>query len=108
MKDVLRHQNLKPVVKGASYFLTHVPSMIRNGSKSSREVSKDPSILAPILTHLESFVQAVAYPQNQVLIGEIIYRKENDQGCKPVSVLSNLIGSSKKVIKGNRFLQNWV
>ncbi len=65
------NQNVTPVVKGASYFLAHVPSMIRHGSKPSREIQKDPSLLTPVLSHLETFDQAVAYPPNQVFIGNI-------------------------------------
>ena len=65
------NQNVKPVLKGVSYFLGHVPSMIRHGSKPSREIEKDPSLLQPILSHLETFDQAVAYPPNQVFIGNL-------------------------------------
>ena len=60
-----------PVVKGASYFLAHLPSMVRHGSKPSREIEKDPSLLSRILGHLHSFDQAVAYPPNQVFIGNL-------------------------------------
>ncbi len=66
-----RNENIKPVVKGVSYFLAHVPSMVRHGSKPSREIIKDPSILTPLLGHLEDFNQAVAYPPNQVFIGNL-------------------------------------
>jgi len=59
------------VVKGASYFLAHVPSMIRYGSKPCREIEKEPSILSPILEHLRTFEDAVSYPPNQVFIGNI-------------------------------------
>jgi len=45
--------------------------MIRHGSKPSREIQKDPSLLSPILGHLQSFDQAVAYPPNQVFIGNL-------------------------------------
>ena len=65
------NQNIKPVLKGVSYFLAHVPSMIRHGSKPSREIEKDPSLLPPVLSHLETFDQAVAYPPNQVFIGNL-------------------------------------
>ena len=34
-----------PVVRAVTYFLAHVPNMIRHGSKPSREISLDPSIL---------------------------------------------------------------
>ncbi len=64
-------QTLKPVVKGAAYFLAHVPSMVRHGSKPSREIEKDPSLLAPVLHHLWGFEEAVAYPPNQVFIGNL-------------------------------------
>lgn len=63
------NKNIIPVVKGVSYFLAHVPSMIRHGSKPSREIQKDPSFLSQILDHLLTFDQAVAYPPNQVFIG---------------------------------------
>ena len=71
MSDLLQSQNVKPVVKGVSYFLAHVPSMVRHGSKPSREIMKDPSILPPLLAHLQGFNQAVAYPPNQVFIGNL-------------------------------------
>jgi len=45
--------------------------MIRHGSKPSREIEKNPSLLQPILSHLETFDQAVAYPPNQVFIGNL-------------------------------------
>ncbi len=65
------NQNVIPVVKGVCYFLAHVPSMIRHGSKPSREIGRDPSLLTSILSHLETFDQAVAYPPNQVFIGNL-------------------------------------
>jgi hypothetical protein len=65
------NQNVKPVVKGVSYFLAHVPSMIRHGSKPSREIGRDPSLLPSILSHLVTFGRAVAYPPNQVFIGNL-------------------------------------
>ncbi len=64
-------QKTKPVIKGDSYFLGHVPSMVRYGSKPSREIEKDSSLLPPILGHLQTFKQAVAYPPNQVFIGNL-------------------------------------
>ncbi len=65
------NQRVRPVVKGVSYFLAHVPSMVRHGSKPHRELAKDPSLLPKIIGHLESFNQAVAYPPNQVFIGNL-------------------------------------
>ncbi|MFC1956643.1 glycine/sarcosine/betaine reductase complex component C subunit beta [Chloroflexota bacterium] len=60
-----------PVIKGVSYFLAHVPSMVRHGSKPSREIENTPSLLPEILDHLQTFDQAVAYPPNQVFIGNL-------------------------------------
>jgi len=62
---------MKAVVKGTSYFLGHVPSMTRHGSKPSRELAKDPSLIKEFLNHFQSFDEAVAYPPNQVFIGNL-------------------------------------
>jgi betaine reductase len=62
---------VKPIIKGVSYFLAHVPSMVRHGSKPAREIQKDPPLLKPFLDHLWSFDKAVAYPPNQVFIGNL-------------------------------------
>jgi len=69
--DYSSNQNMIPVVKGASYFLAHVPSMVRHGSKPWREIRHNPELLTPILGHLRTFDQAVAYPPNQVFIGNL-------------------------------------
>ncbi|MFC1986987.1 glycine/sarcosine/betaine reductase complex component C subunit beta [Chloroflexota bacterium] len=58
-------------MKGVSYLLAHVPSMVRYGSKPSREIGKDPSLLPAILSHLSTYDKAVAYPPNQVFIGNL-------------------------------------
>jgi hypothetical protein len=63
--------NVTPVVKGVSYFLAHVPSLIRYGSKPCREIPKDPALLDSILKHLHPYQKAVGYPPNQVFIGNI-------------------------------------
>jgi len=60
-----------PVVRAVTYFLAHVPNMIRHGSKPSREIELDPTVLDKILTHLNPFEKAVAYPPNQVFIGNL-------------------------------------
>ncbi|WP_134701197.1 glycine/sarcosine/betaine reductase complex component C subunit beta [Ammoniphilus sp. YIM 78166] len=61
----------RPVIKGASFVLTHTPSLVRHGSKPVREIEKDPSVLDRILPHLRSYEEAVAYPPNQVFIGNM-------------------------------------
>ena len=71
MGKQLSNQNVKPVLKRVSYFLGHVPGMIRHGSKPSREIENGPSLLEPVLNHLQTFDQAVGYPPNQVFIGNL-------------------------------------
>ncbi len=71
MVNYAPNSNPRPVLKGVSYFLGHVPGMVRHGSKPSREIQRDPSLLTPILDHLWTFEQAVAYPPNQVFIGNL-------------------------------------
>ena len=67
----MNNQRITPVIKGASYYLAHVPSMVRHGSKPAREIEKDPSLLNPILEHTWEFEKAVKYPPNQVFIGNM-------------------------------------
>ncbi|MFC1814914.1 glycine/sarcosine/betaine reductase complex component C subunit beta [Thermodesulfobacteriota bacterium] len=64
-------KNERTVIKGVGYFLAHVPSMVRYGSKPSREIAKDPSLLGTILDHLWTFDKAVGYPPNQAFIGNL-------------------------------------
>ncbi|MBW1805891.1 MAG: glycine reductase [Deltaproteobacteria bacterium] len=71
MSNSLSKDKLQPVVKGVSYFLGHVPSMIRYGSKPFREIEKEPSLLLSILDHLQDFDRAVSYPPNQVFVGNL-------------------------------------
>ncbi|MEW9668358.1 glycine/sarcosine/betaine reductase complex component C subunit beta [Ammoniphilus sp. 3BR4] len=60
-----------PVIKGASFVLTHTPSLVRHGSKPMRELEKNPQLLEQIHAHLRSYEEAVAYPPNQVFIGNM-------------------------------------
>lgn len=60
-----------PVVKGVTYFLAHVPDMVRHGSKPSREIPKNSSLLKQVLEHLNPYENAVAYPPNQIFIGNL-------------------------------------
>ncbi|MGD9044254.1 MAG: glycine/sarcosine/betaine reductase complex component C subunit beta [Desulfobacterales bacterium] len=63
--------NTAPVIKAVTYFLAHVPNMIRHGSKPSRDIPESPTLLDDILSHLNPFEAAVAYPPNQVFIGNL-------------------------------------
>ncbi|SDI37906.1 glycine/sarcosine/betaine reductase complex component C subunit beta [Alteribacillus bidgolensis] len=60
-----------PVIKGSSFVITHTPSLVRHGSKPVREIEKNPEVLDQILGGLRSFQEAVAYPPNQVFIGNL-------------------------------------
>ena len=71
MANGLSEKRILPVITGVSYFLAHVPSMIRYGSKPFREIRHEPSQLQAILSHLRPFEQALAYAPNQVFIGNL-------------------------------------
>jgi len=71
MINRVTNQEIKPVVKGVSYFLAHVPGMIRHGSKPAREIGYDPSLLTSVLSHLRTFPEAVSYPPHQIFIGNL-------------------------------------
>jgi betaine reductase len=61
-----------PVIQACSYILVHVPGFVRYGSKPSREMEDDPNSVLPALEgHLREFAEAVAYPPNQVFIGNL-------------------------------------
>ncbi len=59
---------MRPVaVYAASLTLQHVPDVVRYGSKPSRELERADELAA----HLRSFADAVAYPPNQVVVGNL-------------------------------------
>ncbi|SEM23132.1 betaine reductase [Syntrophus gentianae] len=61
-----------PVISACSYILVHVPGFVRYGSKPRREIADHPgSALSAIENHLRSFEEVVAYPPNQVFIGNL-------------------------------------
>ncbi len=70
MKKTLTKDSL-PVLKGVSYFLAHVPSLVCHGSKPSREIQKDPQLFDRIVEHLNQYSNAVGYAPNQVFIGNM-------------------------------------
>ena len=65
------NDNAVPVIKGVAYCLSHVPDLVRHGSKPSRDIPLDPSILDLIHKHLRTFKDAVDYPPHQVFIGNL-------------------------------------
>jgi len=60
-----------PAILHSSYILTHAPDFVRYGSKPSRELDVDPSLLDQITTSLRPWDEVVAYPPNQVFIGNL-------------------------------------
>jgi glycine/sarcosine/betaine reductase complex component C subunit beta len=57
----------RAAVRAASVVLEHVPDLVRYGSKPAREAHRLPEICAA----LRSFDDAVAYPPNQAMIGNL-------------------------------------
>jgi betaine reductase len=60
-----------PVLRNAAYALAHVPELVRFGSKPRREIQGDPGMAARITGALRAHPQAVAYPPNQVFVGNL-------------------------------------
>lgn len=60
-----------PVIKGASFVITHTPGLVRHGSKPTREIAKDETVQEQILANLRSYDDAVSYLPNQVFIGNM-------------------------------------
>jgi betaine reductase len=67
--------------------------MIRYGSKPSREIEGDSSLLSPVLGHLHTFGQAVGYPPNQVFIGNL---DPDDLQSHPTPWYQNLIQDASR------------
>jgi hypothetical protein len=62
---------IQPVVRAVRYFLAHTPGLVRYGSKPTRELAKDPGLMAAVAEHLRPYEAAVAYPPNQAFVGAI-------------------------------------
>jgi len=60
-----------PVIKGSSNILINLPDIVRYGSKPGREIAKDPELLDRLYAHFRKFDDLVAYPPNQVFIGNL-------------------------------------
>ena len=65
---------MNSVLKGSSYILVHAPDMVlHNGTTQTTEKVVNPAseYLSELPSHLRSFEDAVAYPPNQVYIGNM-------------------------------------
>lgn len=60
-----------PALLHASYTLAHAPDLIRYGSKPTRELARDASLLGQLTGSLRSWSDALAYPPNQTFIGNL-------------------------------------
>jgi len=63
-----------PVVKGASYSMVHAPELAMHYGTTpatERQARPDSDFLKEFKSHLRSFEEAVAYPPNQVYIGNL-------------------------------------
>lgn len=63
------------IIKDCAYVLVHVPDFVRYGSKPIRDIAVDGGaggdLEKSIYEHVRSFEEAVAYPPNQVFIGNL-------------------------------------
>jgi glycine/sarcosine/betaine reductase complex component C subunit beta len=67
-------EGIKPVrvgIEGVFYSLTHVPDLVRYGSKPLRELRANPVLREQLTKHLRDFAAATAYAPHQVYIGNI-------------------------------------
>src|SRR5918996_5654796 len=58
-------------IEGVSYSLTHVPDLVRYGSKPSREIRANQQLGEELKKKLRSFAATTAYAPHQVYIGNI-------------------------------------
>jgi len=62
---------MRVAIEGVFYSLTHVPDLVRYGSKPSREIAANPALGEELKRKLRSFDAATAYAPHQVFIGNI-------------------------------------
>lgn len=67
----MRNTGQSPVISGVRFFLAHTPGLVRHGSKPSRELRKNPALLAQITDNLRTYQKAVNYPPNRVFLGSL-------------------------------------
>ncbi|SVA74421.1 uncharacterized protein METZ01_LOCUS127275, partial [marine metagenome] len=61
----------QPCLKSVKLCLSHVPNLVRYGSKPQREIDAHPETLDEILQAARSFENAAAYPPHQTFIGNL-------------------------------------
>jgi len=60
-----------PAILHAAYVLAHAPDFVRYGSKPTRDLETDPSLLPQLTDALRSWDEVLAYPPNQTFIGNL-------------------------------------
>ena len=61
----------QPCIKSVKLCLSHVPNLVRHGSKPQRDIAAHPEPLDEILRAARSFEDAAAYPPPQAFIGNL-------------------------------------
>ena len=64
-------QPIRIGIDGVFFSLTHVPDLVRFGSKPAREIAADPGLAEKLASRLRAFAAAVAYAPHQVFIGNL-------------------------------------
>ena len=81
-----------PAILHTSYVLAHAPDFVRYGSKPTREIETDPSLLAKVAEALRPWDEVVAYPPNQTFIGNLT---PDDLAAIPRPWLENPVADAK-------------
>jgi betaine reductase len=91
-----------PTIRGVACVISHTPGLLQYGSKPTRELAKDGALIASVRRHLRSFEDAVAYPPNQVFIGnhapEWLWEvpepwwRHGDEGARDVGAAGRIVG----------------
>ena len=77
----MTQESIKPVrvgIEGIFYSLSHVPDLVRYGSKPLRELRANPALATELAQRLRDFSAATAYAPHQVYIGSIAPEKLRD------------------------------
>jgi betaine reductase len=61
----------QPVIRGARFFFAHAPGLVRYGSRPARDIAADGAAGEALAGSLRSYEAALAYPPNQVGIGNL-------------------------------------
>jgi len=92
-------------IEGVSYSLTHVPDLVRYGSKPLREIRARPALGDELAKRLRDFAAATAYAPHQVYIGNIAPEQLRDlpkpwyerliEGATPKGRFGDLVEQAK-------------